>query len=66
MASFLFPMKLSSTTKMFRSPRRWSSWTSAITWGADLVRGRRPYITMMSQNSHENGQPRANWIVMVR
>ena len=27
---------------------------------------RRPYMTMMSQNSQLNGQPRANWIVIVR
>ena len=26
-----------------------------------LIRGRRPNVTMMSQNSHWNGQPRENW-----
>ncbi len=65
-ASFLLPMKLSSTTKTLRTPRRWIVSISAMTCATVLVRGRRPYITMMSQNSQLNGQPRANWIVIVR
>ena len=35
--------------------------SSAITWAPVLIRGRRPKVTMMSQNSHWNGQPRENW-----
>ena len=67
LASFLLPMKLSSTTKMLRSAEAMDlvaprpSPASTV-----LVRGRRPYMTMMSQNSQLNGQPRANWIVIVR
>ena len=34
--------------------------SSAITCSAVLSRGRRPKVTMMSQNSHWNGQPREN------
>ena len=34
--------------------------SSANTWAEVLIRGRRPKVTMMSQNSHENGQPREN------
>ena len=66
MASFLLPMKLSSTTKIFFAPSAWIASTSASTWATDLVRGRRPYITMMSQNSQLKGQPRANWMAMLR
>ena len=66
MASGLLPMKLSSTTKMLCTPSRWISCTSAMTWATVFVRGLRPYMTMMSQNSQLNGQPRANWIVIVR
>ena len=32
-----------------------------MTCAAVLIRGRRPKVTMMSQNSHWNGQPRENW-----
>jgi hypothetical protein len=60
LASLLLPMKLSSTTKMLATPSAWMASTSASTWATDFVRGRRPYMTMMSQNSQLNGQPRAN------
>jgi hypothetical protein len=66
LASFLLPMKLSSTTKMLPTSRAWIASTSARTWATDLVRGRRPYVTMMSQNSQLNGHPRANWIATLR
>ena len=42
LASFLLPMKLSSTRKTCVAPRRWHSAISAITCGTDLTRGRRP------------------------
>ena len=64
LGELLFPMKLSSTMKTCVAPRRWHSAISAITWSTLFARGRRPYMTMMSQNSQLNGQPRANWIVM--
>ena len=38
----------------------WIASSSAITWAPVLIRGRRPKVTMMSQNSHWNGHPREN------
>ena len=62
----LLPMKLSSTMKtMSFQPRRHSASSSAITCAGVLVRGTRPFITMMSQNSQSNGQPRENCTDMV-
>ena len=58
-ASRRLPMKLSSTTKI--DPRQPSSYSTSssrsICFGA-FTRGLRPYSSMMSQNSHWNGQPR--------
>ena len=66
LASGLLPMKLSSTTKtMSCHPRRRRSSSSATSWAGDLVRGTRPFMTMMSQNSQSNGQPRENWTDIV-
>lgn len=53
------PMKLSSTRNTVpRQPRRYSASSSAITWGGVLTRGTRPKISITSQNSQRNGQPR--------
>ena len=38
-----------------------SASSSAMTCALVLIRGLRPNVTMMSQNSHWNGQPRENW-----
>jgi hypothetical protein len=52
-------MKLSSTKKTSPAkPVFLIASSSAITCPPDLVRGFRPYMTMMSQNSQVNGQPR--------
>jgi len=52
-------MKLSSTKKTLpRKPVARMASSSAWTCSAVLVRGLRPNTTMMSQNSHVNGQPR--------
>ena len=57
----LSPMKLSSTMKTISfQPRTRSASSSAINCAGDLVRGTRPFMTMMSQNSQLNGQPREN------
>ena len=62
----LWPMKLSSTTKtMSFHPRRRSASSSPMNCSGDLVRGTRPFITMMSQNSQSNGQPRENCAAIV-
>ncbi len=53
-------MKLSSTIIAEKKPALRISSSSAITCAAFFVRGTRPKITMMSQNSHWNGQPREN------
>ena len=37
-----------------------------IIWLAVFSAGRRPKVTMMSQNSHWNGQPRENWMLPKR
>ncbi len=58
--AFLLPIRLSSTMKTIRCPVSLIASSSAITWAAVLSRGRRPKVTMMSQNSHWNGQPREN------
>ena len=61
MIAFLLPIRLSSTTKTMSIPWARIASSSAITWAEVLMRGRRPKVTMMSQNSHWNGQPRENW-----
>ena len=64
--SFLLPMKLSSTKKTVPcQPAAVSASSSAIICSGVLVRGLRPFMTMMSQNSQSNGQPRENWIDIV-
>ena len=46
-------MKLSSTMKTISfQPRTRSASSSAINCAGGLVRGTRPFMTMMSQNSH--------------
>ncbi len=37
--------------------------SSAMTCALVLSLGLRPNVTMMSQNSHWNGQPRLNWML---
>jgi len=55
------PMKLSSTMNtMSRQPRSRRASSSRTTCAGSLVRGTRPFITTMSQNSQLNGQPREN------
>ena len=57
----LLPMKLSSTMNTMSFHPRWrSASSSAINCGGVFVRGVRPFITMMSQNSQSKGQPREN------
>ena len=57
-----FPTKLSSTKKRAPlAPRAWSASSSATTCSGDLVRGTRPKISTMSQNSQRKGQPREYW-----
>ncbi len=46
-------------------PRRASASSSAINCAGVFVRGTRPFITMMSQNSQSNGQPRENCTAIV-
>ena len=55
------PMKLSSTrnTSPFQPARRRAS-SSSITRPGALVRGTRPFMATMSQNSQLNGHPREN------
>ena len=47
--------------KTIRIPWARSASSSAMICALVLIRGRRPKVTMMSQNSHWNGQPRENW-----
>ena len=61
LARLRWPMKLSSTMNtMSLQPRRRSASSSCTTCAGSLVRGTRPFITTMSQNSQLNGQPREN------
>ena len=62
----LSPMKLSSTMNtMSFQPFSRSPSSSAMSWAGVLVRGTRPFMTMMSQNSQSYGQPRENCTAMV-
>ena len=56
--AFLLPIRLSSTTKTILNPACRKASSSAKTCSLALRRGRRPKVTMMSQNSQVNGQPR--------
>ena len=63
--AFLLPMKLSSTKNTSpRKPVLQIASSSAMICSEVLVRGLRPYMTMMSQNSQENGHPRENCSAM--
>jgi len=60
-------MKLSSTMKTSpRYPSLRSASSSARTCAGCFTRGTRPKISMMSQNSHMNGQPREVWMHIER
>ena len=54
-------MKLSSAKKTLPAPRACQASISWITCSTGLKRILRPYMTMMSQNSQVNGQPRVHW-----
>ena len=54
------PMKLSSAKKTFPVPRLCQASSSLSTCVTGLKRTLRPYMTMMSQNSQVNGQPRVH------
>src|SRR5262245_28960954 len=54
--AFLLPNRLSSTTKTMRNPAFQNDSSSARICPLVLRRGRRPNVTMMSQNSQVNGQ----------
>ena len=56
----LLPIRLSSTMKAMNMCCLRIASSSAITWALVFSRGWRPNVTMMSQNSHWNGQPRLN------
>ena len=58
--AFLLPIRLSSTMKTIAIFWARSASNSAMTCALVFRRGRRPKVTMMSQNSHWNGQPREN------
>ena len=57
-----WPIRLSSMKKTLRTPWARSRSSSRSTWASAFARGLRPKVTMMSQNSQRNGQPRENWI----
>ena len=60
-ARLRLPMKLSSVMNtMSRQPWRRSASSSRTICAGVLVRGTRPFMTTMSQNSQLNGQPREN------
>ena len=52
--------------KAISSLCRRSASSSAITCELVFSLGLRPNVTMMSQNSHWNGQPRLNWTLPKR
>jgi hypothetical protein len=56
------PMKFASVNATYWPPARRIDSTSAITCSTLLVRGRRPSVTMMSQNSQLKGHPRVVWM----
>ena len=58
--AFLLPIRLSSTMKTIPMPCVRIASSSAIICALVFSRGLRPNVTMMSQNSHWNGQPREN------
>ena len=61
-ANFWFPMRFASEKLMYFAPMAAIVSISLRTWGIDFSRGTRPSVTMMSQNSHANGQPRVVWM----
>ena len=54
----MLPMRLASEKLMWIPPTERTASISAMTWSTLLVRGTRPSVMMMSQNSHLKGQPR--------